>query len=214
MNAYAWRAGRSHSRQSRRPPDYCEVATVAFDGVWDPPEAPTADAPERVWLTATNSRGELAAWFTSAWWYERLRRWGRSAMTVGLAASPGALLHPRVVPVFLQLRERADRWRLAARTDGAPIRGMPSIDRLLRGPWDELAFVVAVGGCRERLLRAMCDVVELRDRRGLDRPEVVWLCRDDAADEAGRLEAQRLARQVRADRFEVLSDVGERTRCG
>jgi hypothetical protein len=180
------------------------------------PDPATSPAPTALWIEATDSRGQLAAWWLDGWWDGCLAAWGRAPLRLVLLPTPGAVLLRPVLERLAGIREAARKWQLVAQTRGDGLASMASVDRLLCSPYDEIQFLIGTGvfGGRERgyggssarrVLSVMKEIVELRGARGLKRPAVVWLW-DVAqiAGDPGRLaDARTVARQLQVDRFVV-----------
>ena len=180
------------------------------------PDVTALPAPHTLWVEATDSRGEIAAWWEGPWWGRCTAAWGRAPVRMILLPTPGALLHRAVLARLNRIAVAARRWRLIARTCGESLAGIAAIDHLLRAPYHEVQFCLADGAwsgvgrgrsglAAQRMLAAMKDLVDLREARGLSRPRVVWFWdAPPSLEDPERLaKARAVARQLRVDRFEV-----------
>lgn len=168
-------------------------------------------------LSVTTEQGELASWCTEAWFNDRLSIWGHAKMDVVVAPTPGALLHEQLQDCLFLVRRVTRNWRLIGQTDGSGLASMSSIDRLLNSAYDELQWILTGrleqdtdGRARSlsRIMNAMRELIEIRDRRAQQRPTVIWQYDPSAINDADAERLIQMARQVRVDRL-VRSTVRE-----
>ena len=63
-------------------------------------------------IEATNGDSGLAPWLDDIWWTEVIQRWADCHVTVCIAPTPGALLHPVVLHQVEMLRRVVPDWRI------------------------------------------------------------------------------------------------------
>ncbi len=219
-NASARGAAVQHRRQTRAGRRRWDDPRGGGDERWIPAHGvmitdPAASpAPRALWVEATDSKGELAAWWSDRWWNEALAAWGAASLRLVILPTPGAILLPAVIGRLTRIALAARGWVLAARTYGDGLASTAAIDRLLRSPYQEIEFVLGeetlmprergrAGTLPQRTLAVMKELVALREARGQKRPAVVWLWRcGPVTTSAERLAAAGgIARQIRVDRF-------------
>ena len=54
----------------------------------------------------------LSEWFDDVWWTDVVQRWGDNAVTIHIAPTPIAVLHPVVLHHVEMIRRVSPRWRI------------------------------------------------------------------------------------------------------
>ena len=131
-------ARRATQRLRRAPQDTAEIV-VPFDsqGRMD-----DANPQGSVLLTVevTNPEGELADWFDVDWWSETISAWGNLAVTVRIAPTPSALLHPVVLQSMMMLRRVVPQWRLVGLASGSELLTDDAVEQLATSAFHEVRF--------------------------------------------------------------------------
>lgn len=60
----------------------------------------------------TDPEGMLSGWFDDSWWTDVVQRWGDDAVTIHVAPTPIAVLHPVVLHHVEMIRRVSPRWRI------------------------------------------------------------------------------------------------------
>lgn len=130
-----------HATQSNRRPPQCPARILAtFDAGHDfSNDASTA--PIDLTVEVTNSDLELAPWLNDDWWAEAIHRWADCPLTVHVAPTQGALLHPVVLHHLEMLRRVTPQWRLVGHAFADDVSTDDAIDRLATSPYHEVRFV-------------------------------------------------------------------------
>lgn len=92
-------------------------------------------------IEATSGDSELAPWLDDIWWTGVIQRWAECHVTVCIAPTPGALLHPVVLHQVEMLRRVVPDWRIVGH---AYVDDVPSDDdatRLAGSPYHEVRFI-------------------------------------------------------------------------
>ncbi len=122
----------------RRPRPAVEIS-VPFDG-GGKLEAEDGSGPLHLVVHATDEAGELAPWFDNEWWCEVIRRWAERAVTVRIAETPGALLHPVVLHSLSTLRRVVPSWRLVGCASVRACDTPAAIEAVATSPYHEVRF--------------------------------------------------------------------------
>jgi len=101
------------------------------------------DAPGPIELTieATNAEGDLAAWFDDFWWTDVIERWGYEPVTIHLAPTPQALLHPVVLHQMEMVRRVAPRWRTVGHVYSHDVTSDDATESIACSPYHEIRFL-------------------------------------------------------------------------
>jgi len=89
-------------------------------------------------VEATNVQGELAAWLDDVWWTDVMEQWADCAVTVALAPTPGALLHPVVLHHVEMLRRVVPGWRIIGHAYGDDLATDEEIRQTANSPYHEV----------------------------------------------------------------------------
>lgn len=125
--------------QQRRAPTSAThlVATFAGGGrlLDDVPPGPL-----QVVIESTNAEGSLAAWFHDDWFTELIRRFGDDFVTLRIAPTPDALLHPCVWHQAEMVRRVLPHWRVIATAYLSDVRTTEDIGAVAASPFHEVRF--------------------------------------------------------------------------
>lgn len=140
MQSSALGKRRSESQQRRRAPQEPLRIDLAFSGdgliPTDAPPGPVALA-----LETTDSAGELAAWLDDEWWADAIQLWGDRDVTIHVAPTPEALLHPVSLYFFEMVRRVIDNWRLVAYAYVEDFAEDEEMKRLAGALYHEVRFI-------------------------------------------------------------------------
>jgi len=125
------------TEQRRLPPGEPLALTVVFGGMGEL-ETSAASGPLDLTVEATDGHGDLAAWFDDYWWTEVIERWVDVSVTLHLAETPGALLHPVVLHQMEMVCRVAPRWRIVGHAYRDDIAGDEAIEVLACSPYHEI----------------------------------------------------------------------------
>jgi hypothetical protein len=94
-----------------------------------------------VTIEATDSAGELAGWFDDYWWTDLIERWGDEAVTLHIAPTQGALLHPIVLHQMEMVSRVAARWRMVGHAYRSDVASDEVVELLASSPYHEVRFI-------------------------------------------------------------------------
>jgi hypothetical protein len=92
-------------------------------------------------IEATNAQGELAEWLQDDWWSIILERWWDRSVTVRVAPTVSALLHPIVLHHCEMVRRVTVGWRLIGHAYNDDILTDNDITTLADSPYHEVRFI-------------------------------------------------------------------------
>jgi len=176
-------------------------------------------APAECLLELTDTAGKLVPWCGSDFFDRMIGVWGGQELILRLAATPGAILNETVLERLAEVRNRAERWRLIADSDGGGMASMAALNRLLAGPYHQVdLYTDYLPGDGEnehqpprphekQVFNALRELILLRNARRQDKPIVSWIYRPPSAEITHLLRAEALARQLQVDRFESAQTV-------
>ncbi|MBI4718016.1 MAG: hypothetical protein HY763_09450 [Planctomycetes bacterium] len=133
-------AARAATQPLRRPPTHPRCVHVAFHSDGQVPGG-HATGPIELTIEATSPQGELAPWFDDLWWTELVTCCAEESVTVHLAPTPGALLHPVVLHQLDMVFRVAPRWRVVGQAFRDDIAGADGIELLARSPFHEVRVI-------------------------------------------------------------------------
>ena len=140
MDQETVREVRNATEHLRRPPGEPVRIRAAFDGGGEIGEEAAA-GPIELTIEATSPDGEVAAWLDDDWWTALIERWGEESVTVHIAPTPGALLHPVTIYQVEMVRRVLPRWRVAGHAYLEDMTGVDDIESLATSPYHELRFI-------------------------------------------------------------------------
>ncbi len=132
---------RNATQRLRCPPREPILVRLTANGEGRIPDQP-GQGPIELTLEVTHESGDFALWFHDDWWADLIERWGDEAVTIQIAPTPAALLHPVTLHQVEMARRVVPRWRLighAYLSDIAP----QEIVLLARTFYDEVRVIDA-----------------------------------------------------------------------
>jgi len=126
--------------QRRRPPGDPVPVVASFEAGYRPCEA-NGPAPTDLTIETTNEAGETADWFNDTWWAGGIRSWGDAAVTLHVAPTPGALLHPVVLHQLEMVGRVLPQWRVVGHGYRDDVVTEEAIETLAQSPYHEIRFV-------------------------------------------------------------------------
>lgn len=134
------RASRIETERTRRRLTDAAHLVATFDR-GESIEFEQTSGPIELAIQATNSDGELAPWLDDIWWTEAITRWGNECVTVRIAPTPDALLHPVLLYQLHMLRRVVPAWRIVGHAYGDDVRTDDQIKQLAASAYHEVRFV-------------------------------------------------------------------------
>ena len=113
------------------------VATFA-SGARLPDDVPPG--PLQIVIESTNAEGDLAPWFHDDWFTELIPRFGDDFVTLRIAPTPDAMLHPCVWHQAEMVRRVLPHWRVIATAYLSDIRTTEDIRAIASSPYHEVRF--------------------------------------------------------------------------
>jgi hypothetical protein len=92
-------------------------------------------------IEATSNDSGLAPWLDDIWWTEVIQRWADCQVTVCIAPTPGALLHPVVLHQVEMLRRVVPDWRIIGKAHVDDVASDDDATRLAGSPYHEVRFI-------------------------------------------------------------------------
>lgn len=139
MLSEAHKETRRAAERRRRPPGNPVFIRATFDrGLHLGNEAP---APTDLTVEATNADREPAEWFDDVWWTALIELWGNAALTLHIAPTPAALLHPVVLHQIEMVSRVAPRWRIVGHAYRDEVITDDAVEALARSPYHEVRFI-------------------------------------------------------------------------
>ena len=113
MDCHARRQIRDSIQSTRRGPSKPVYLHVKYDSNGNlGSEIP--HGPIELTVEPTGPDGMPAEWFDDIWWTEVVQRWGDDPVTIQIAPTPIAVLHPVVLHHVEMLRRVSPRWRIVS----------------------------------------------------------------------------------------------------
>ncbi len=131
---------RARTQESRRRPQLVSEVRVLLEGMGEIEET-KATGPVHLNLEATDQHGDVAAWFDDFWWTELMQRWSDRMVTIQIAATPHAVLHPVITYHMDMLNRVMPRWRTIAFTYASDFADAESVNAIARSPFHEVRFI-------------------------------------------------------------------------
>ncbi len=151
---------RARTEESRRRPQIISEVHVSLGGIGEIEE--TKDTgPVHLNIEATDQHGDVAAWFDDFWWTELLQRWTNRMVTVQIAATPHAALHPVIVYHMDMLDRVAPRWRMIAYAYASDFADTDDVQAIARSPFHEVRFIDGQRPLAKSLGQRMTSEVQL-----------------------------------------------------
>lgn len=136
---------RERVTQSRRPPSGPWSRRVTYEGTGEI-EAVAAEGPVELILEATNDDGELSAWFDDFWWVDVLTLYQKRAVTLHIAPTRDAVLHPVVLHQLEMLRRVEPQWQSVGYLLENELSSMEQVKALAAAPYHELRIITDRAG--------------------------------------------------------------------
>lgn len=131
---------RREAIQRRQPPGHPVSVVASFEAGCHPSDE-NGLAPSDLTIEATNEDGEAAEWFDDTWWTGVVRSWGDADVTLHVAPTPGALLHPIVLHHLEMVGRVLPRWRIVGHAYRDDVVTDEAIEMLVQSPYHEVRFV-------------------------------------------------------------------------
>lgn len=126
----------------RRPTERFEVR-VAADGLGELPET-TTPGPVELTVEATTPAGHLSPWFDADWWTDVISRWADEPITIHIAPTPAALLHPVTLHHLETLHRVVPRWRIVGHAYLDDVVSPEAVAQVAQSSYHEVRFVDAL----------------------------------------------------------------------
>lgn len=97
--------------------------------------------PVELAIQATNADGELAPWLDDLWWTDAITRWTNEAVTLRIAPTPDALLHPVLLYQLHMLRRVVPGWRIVGHAYVDDVQTEDQIKQVALSPYHEVRFI-------------------------------------------------------------------------
>jgi len=123
-------------RRRLRPPSTTQLVAPVAGGGKLPDDVPPG--PIRIDVESTDSEGGLAKWFGDDWFAELIRRFGDDFVTLHIAPTPEALLHPCVVYEAEMLRRVVPHWRVVITAYLSDVQTLEAAKAVAETPYHEL----------------------------------------------------------------------------
>ncbi len=130
----SWQQTRRDSTRQRRGPKPGSRVTVAYSSDGKIPSV----AMSTLLIEATDHAGEVANWLDDAWWSRLFRQCASDPLTIEIAPTHGALLHPVVLHQLEMVRRIVANWRVIGEGYAGDFRTEDEIVQLVTGPYHEL----------------------------------------------------------------------------
>ncbi len=155
MDVSAQTDERLAAQKRRRPPGAVAETDVSFDGNGIVPDQDQVGT-ESISLTlyVTNEHGDTAQWFDDFWWTELIRRFGNKPITVQIAPTPDALLHPVVIHQIEMLFRVAPSWRIVGYAYRDDFSTPPLVEAAAISAYSEIRIIDQIRSEAESLGRA------------------------------------------------------------
>lgn len=132
---------RQSTQKRRRAPGAISHLVATFTaGDRIPLSASTAPGPIQILLETTDERGTLAAWVHDDWFTKLLQCCGDEFVTLRIAPTPGALLHPCVLYEAEMVRRVVPHWRIVATAYVDDVQTEDDMAAIAGGPYHEIQF--------------------------------------------------------------------------
>lgn len=96
--------------------------------------------PVQIVIEATDAEGNLAPWFHDDWFAELIHRFGDEFVTLRIAPTPEALLHPCVCHEVEMVRRVLPHWRVVATGYLSDVQTAEDIRTVAASPFHEVRF--------------------------------------------------------------------------
>lgn len=181
------------TERRRRPPGDTTRLVVTFGGGGEI-DCKNTDGPIELRVEPTDRDGHLAEWLDDTWWTKLIERWGDDAVTITIAPTRDALLHPVVLHHLEMLQRVVPAWRIVGHAYLDDAGGEQAIRQLAMSPYHEVRFVDRLRPGTQPLDRCVgapgigalfAAVREEQARVGARRPVLVRMPLDSGAPPSG-----------------------------
>lgn len=131
---------RELTTQRRLRPSSMTQLVATFDGGGTLSDHPR-HGPIRIDVEATNAGGELAKWFGDDWFTDLIHRFGDDFVTLHIAPTPDALLHPCVIYEAEMLRRVVPHWRVIITAYLSDVQTAEAVRGVAESPYHEVRFL-------------------------------------------------------------------------
>jgi hypothetical protein len=131
---------RGATQQTRRGPRPALRRTACFDTGWWFEEEVGGGVVDLL-IEATNAHGQPADWFDDLWWTDVLQKCTDASVTIEIAPTPSALLHPLILHQLTMIRRVMPHWRIVGHAYLDDLTSEEQIGQLVLGPYHEVRFV-------------------------------------------------------------------------
>ena len=139
MDLEEYGEARNATQNNRHGPREQVKILAAFGGDGKlPPE--DASGPVELTIEATDSDLDVASWLTDEWWAEVIQRWADRRVTLHVAPTPAALLHPVLLYQLAMLRRVTPTWRLVGQGYVDDVVTDEAVTELAGSPYHEVRF--------------------------------------------------------------------------
>ncbi len=126
-------------QQRRAPLSSTHLVATFAAGARLPDDVPAG--PLQIVIESTNAEGDLAPWFHDDWFTELIRRFGDDFVTLRIAPTPDALLHPCVCHQGEMVRRVLPHWRVIATAYLTDVQTTEDIRAVAGSPFHEVRFL-------------------------------------------------------------------------
>lgn len=121
-----------------------ELPAVFFSADSDgKPPAAWPEGPFEIAIESTQADGEFSEWLTDDWWAELLAAHAERDLSVRVAPTPGATLHPTMLLQCEMLRRVVPRWRLIGETESGDWGVADPVPLIASSPYHEVRLLPA-----------------------------------------------------------------------
>jgi hypothetical protein len=140
MNVEDGPVTRQVAQDNRRAPTEPTRVFATFDGEGKL-RAEVPVGPIELMVEATDAGAQLAPWLDDEWWAYVLQRWVDRSVTVQIAPTSGALLHPLVLHQLGMLRRVEPGWRLVGHAYADDVVSDEDVAEMATSPYHEVRFM-------------------------------------------------------------------------
>jgi len=130
------------SHAVRRPPDAPTAIHIPLDYEGQLPAESLTGAIDLT-IETTTEQGEQVYWFDDIWWTDVITRWADEAVTIHIAPTPAALLHPVLLYQLDMLRRVVPSWRLVGHSFRSDLEMDEDIKTAATSPYHEIRIIDA-----------------------------------------------------------------------
>ena len=131
---------REAMQRLRRPPGDPVHIRATVDGGGEIGED-VASGPIELTVEVTDADGEPAVWFDDQWWTTLIERWADEPLTVHIAPTPTALLHPLTLYQLEMLRRVVPGWRIVGHAYADDVTSDDDVQLLAASAYDQVRFL-------------------------------------------------------------------------